>query len=163
MATQRVTIRRANADDIPALFSVRMSVRENGLDLAQLKERGVTPATVAEMLAGDDARTWVAEDAGEIVAFSMADARAGSVFALFVLPRVEGRGFGRALLRASEEWLFGEGWETIWLQTAEEQQNRAHGFYRAAGWTQVGPADHGDVRYEKRRANQRGSGAAGDA
>ena len=85
------------------------------------------------------------------VAFSMADARTGTVYALFVDPGAEGRGHGRALLRVTAEWLFDAGWETISLQTGKEPENRAHRFYRAAGWTLAGPAEHDDVRYEKRR------------
>jgi GNAT superfamily N-acetyltransferase len=76
----------------------------------------------------------------------------GQCFALFVHPAHEGHGYGRALLAEAEAWLFGAGWETIWLHTSAEPHLRAHGFYRAAGWMLAGPADHGDVRYEKRRA-----------
>lgn len=144
-------IRPAVTADIPALFAVRTSVRENHLDLAQLAERGVTPASIEAMIGDHEERTWVSEEDGIVVAFSMADARTGTVYALFVDPAVEGRGHGRALLRVAEEWLFDAGWETIWLQTGNEPGNRAHGFYRAAGWVLVGPADHDDVRYEKQR------------
>ena len=147
-----VTPRRATAADVPALFDVRTSVRENHLDTAQLAERGVTPASVAAMIADDDARVWVIEEEGTVQAFGMADARTGTVFALFVRPGWERRGYGRALLRAAEEWLFAAGWETIWLQTGREPYIRAHRLYRAAGWELVGDADHDDVRYEKRRA-----------
>ena len=150
MSPGPVNVRLATRTDIPALFDVRTSVHENHLDLAQLAERGVTPTTVAGMLDGD-MRTWVVEDEGEVVGFSMADARTGTVFALFLRPELEGRGYGRALLGAAESWLFDAGWTTIWLQTGEEPHTRAHGFYRAAGWVQAGPADHGDVRYEKSR------------
>ena len=145
-------LRAATAADIPALFAVRTSVRENHLDLAQLAERGVTPASIAAALAGGGARAWVVEEARTVVAFSMADAEAGTVFALFVRPGAEGRGYGRALLQAAEEWLFAAGWATIWLHTGKEPHIRAHRLYRAAGWELVGPADHDDVRYEKRRA-----------
>lgn len=144
--------RVATARDIPALFSVRTSVRENHLDLAQLAERGVTPRTIAGMLAGGDARAWVVESGGEVVGFSMADARTGTVFALFVRPDAERRGNGRALLAEAEAWLFAAGWEVIWLQTGRDPRIRAHGFYRAAGWRLTGDADHEDVRYEKQRA-----------
>jgi GNAT superfamily N-acetyltransferase len=144
-------IRVATAADVPAMFAVRTSVRENRLDLAGLAARGVTPASVTATLDDALARTWVAERDGAIEAFCMADARAGTVFALFVRPEAEGRGTGRALLATAEAWLFDAGWDTIWLQTGEEPHLRAHGLYRAAGWVQAGPADHGDVRYEKRR------------
>jgi GNAT superfamily N-acetyltransferase len=142
-------MRVAEPADVPALFRVRTSVRENHLDLAGLAERGVTPATIAEMLADDQARTWVVEERGDVVAFCMADAREGTVFALFVRPDAEGRGLGRTLLRAAEGWLFAAGWTTVWLHTGREPQLRAHRLYQTAGWTLVGPVDHGDVRYEK--------------
>ena len=144
-------LRLAGPADIPALFSIRTAVRENHLDLVQLAERGVTPDSVAAMLGDSKARTWVVEDRGEPLAFIMANARDGSVSALFVRPDAEGRGYGGKLLRAAEEWLFASGWEAIWLNTGKEEQNRAHRFYRGAGWNLAGPADHGDVRYEKRR------------
>ena len=145
-------VRVATAADLPAIFDIRTSVRENHLDLAQLAERGVDPVSMRAMLDCEDSRTWVAEEDHTVVAFGVADARTGTVYALFVRPEREGRGIGRALLFAAERWLFDAGWETIWLQTGAEPNIRAHGFYRAAGWVLVGPADHGDVRYEKQRA-----------
>ena len=144
-------VRVATVADVPALFAVRTSVHENHLDLAQLADRGVTPASIAEMIAGHDSRAWVREENGAVVAFTMADARTGTVFELFVHPEAQHRGHGRSLLRAAEDWLFDAGWETIWLQTGRDPRIRAHGFYRAAGWRFAGPADHDDVRYEKRR------------
>jgi GNAT superfamily N-acetyltransferase len=151
-AQPHIEVRAATAADIPALFSVRTSVRENHLDLPQLAERGVTPASVAAMLDDTGAHVLVAEDGSAVVGFSMADARTGTVTALFVRPAVEGRGYGRALLQATEDWLFAAGWKTIRLQTGEESHTRAHRFYRAAGWTIAGVANHGDVWYEKQRA-----------
>jgi hypothetical protein len=56
------------------------------------------------------------------------------------------------LLRVAEDWLFAAGWQTIWLATGQEPHLRAHRLYQATGWTLAGPADHGDVRYEKQRA-----------
>jgi GNAT superfamily N-acetyltransferase len=145
----RTPVRIATPDDIPSIFSVRTSVSENHLDLDQLAERGVTPESMAEMLAREDSRTWVVDGHEGIRGFSTADRESGSIFAVFVSPGAEGRGYGRALLEAAEAWLFAGGWSRISLQTAEEPGNRAHGFYRAAGWELAGPADHGDVRYEK--------------
>jgi len=147
----RRRLRPATAADIPVLFAVRTSVNENHLDLEQLAERGVTTESIAAMLADDDMRTWVVEDRAEIVGFAMADARTGTVYALFVKAGADGRGHGRTLLQACEDFLFNAGWETIWLQTGKDPHIRAHGFYRAAGWHLVGPSDHDDVRYEKHR------------
>lgn len=144
-------VRVATPADVPAVFDVRASVRENHLDRAQLAARGVMPASIARMVEGDDARAWVAMDDGCVAGFAIADARTGTVFALFVRPTHEHRGHGRALLGAAERWLFDAGWETIWLQTGRDPRNRAHHVYRAAGWTRAGDADHDDVRYEKSR------------
>jgi GNAT superfamily N-acetyltransferase len=149
---QSVAVRIATRDDVAALFAVRTRVRENHLDLAQLAERGITPDSVAEMLARGHARAWIVEESQGVCGFSLADAQAGSISALFVGPEAEGRGYGRALLQVAEEWLYASGWSTIWLRTGGESHNRAHGFYRAAGWVMTGPIDHGDVRYEKPRA-----------
>ena len=144
-----MSVRIANQGDIPAIFEVRTSVRENHLDLIILAERGITPESVASMIDGDGLRTWVAEDGDSVAGFVMADANAGCVSALFISPGAEGKGNGRKLLHAAEQWLRAGGWETIWLQTGEDPGNRAHHFYKSAGWTILGPADHGDVRYEK--------------
>ena len=151
MPDHQVSLRVAAPGDIPALFSIRTAVRENHLDLARLAERGVTPASVATMLDEREARTWVVEEGDEVVAFSMANAHTGSVFAVFVRAEAEGRGYGRAILTAAEEWLFAAGWDTIWLETGQEPHFRAHRLYQAAGWKLIGPVDHDDVRYEKRR------------
>lgn len=144
-----MSIRIATPQDIPAIFEVRTSVRENHLDITRLAERGITPESVASMLDGDGLRTWVAENGDAVAGFVVADANVGCVSALFISPGAEGKGHGRELLHTAEQWLSAAGWETIWLQTGEDLKNRAHHFYRSAGWRLVGPADHGDVRYEK--------------
>jgi GNAT superfamily N-acetyltransferase len=106
-------IRIATDADIPAIFDVRTSVRENHLSLDALADLGITPASVAEMLRST-MRAWVAEDdGGEVVAFAMADAAEATVFAIFVRPDHEGRGLGRRLMREAESWLFASGCKEI--------------------------------------------------
>ena len=144
-------IRSATATDIADLFRVRTSVRENHLSTEQLKERGVTPASIAATLSDNGWRAWVAEENGTVCGFSMASSKTGSVFALFISPECEGRGYGSALLAEAENWLFESGCEMIWLETDKDPSTRAHRLYQRSGWTLVGPADHGDVRYEKRK------------
>ena len=147
------TLRRATPADIEEIFEVRTSVRENHLSMEGLAERGVTPETFAATLSEPDWRTWVIEESGTIGGFAMASSKTGCVFALFVAPSLEGRGYGRALLEQAERWLFDSGHEVIWLETDRQPSTRAHRIYRSAGWILVGPADHGDVRYEKKRSS----------
>lgn len=143
-------IRVASSADVPALFDVRTSVRENHMSLEALAGVGITPESVAAMLEGD-ARAWVAADGDEIVAFSMAKASEGTVFAMFIRPGFEGRGLGRALLLEAETWLFAQGHEEIWLLTDADRRVRANGFYRHLGWNDAGIQEDGQVKFTKRR------------
>jgi GNAT superfamily N-acetyltransferase len=67
-----------------------------------------------------------------------------------VHPDHEGRGYGRALHDAMVEWLWSQGLHTLWLTT--DPGTRAQKFYERAGWQLVGPASHGEQRYELHRA-----------
>lgn len=142
-------IRRARPEDVELLFDIRTSVRENHQSREELASIGVTPETVAEMLR-TTSRAWVAEVDGEAAGFAMADAAEGTVFAMFVRPGWEGHGAGRALMGEAEAWLFGGGWEEIWLLTGRDPALRANGFYRRLGWTAAEWRSDGQVKYVKR-------------
>ena len=143
-------IRVAAASDVEALFDVRTSVVENHQSRAELAALGVTPGSVAELLR-TSGRAWIAEADGRAVAFSMADGDEGTVFAMFVRPGYEGRGLGRALMAEAEAWLFGQGWDEIWLLTGSDPALRAVGFYVHLGWRAAGPGPDGQTKYTKRR------------
>lgn len=145
-------IRKATEADIPALFDIRTSVRENHQSLEELAPLGVTPQGIAGMLR-TSSQAWVAEVDGQPVAFSMADAGEGTIFAMFVRPGYEGRGLGRALMREAETWLFGRGWDEIWLLTGSDPKLRANGFYRRLGWQDAGLQEDGQIKYVKRKAD----------
>jgi hypothetical protein len=81
MAMTGIVFREANAADIPAISHVRVSVRETPLTRDQLTARGITEASVAASFASD-AKGWVASDDGTIAAFSIADRKEKSLFAL---------------------------------------------------------------------------------
>jgi len=144
-------IRIATEADVEALFDVRTSVRENHQSREELAGLGVTPRSIAEMLR-TTGRAWLAEEDGGAVAFAMADAEQGTVFAMFVRPDSEGRGLGRALMEHAEAWLFGAGWNEIWLLTGSDPGLRAVGFYLHRGWQAVGQEAEGQTKYVKRRA-----------
>jgi GNAT superfamily N-acetyltransferase len=148
MVSDEFIIREATAADMDGISRVRTSVRENLLTVAQLAERGITNASVAASLL-THRRGWVAQRGGEIVAFSMADRRDGSLFALFVLPEYEGRGLGSRLLDLAVQWLWDNGAEVAWLTTSPD--SRAARFYARRNWIEAGDHHTGDIRFELHR------------
>ena len=50
----------------------------------------------------------------------------------------EGRGAGRQLMMATENWLWSNNIHTIWLITGNDPNLRAYGFYLHLGWTPIG-------------------------
>lgn len=144
-STSGPTFRRANAEDLGQIFDIRMSVTENRLDRAQLRELGITEESIAAAMKAD-LGTWVAESEGWIVGFSMAQADDGRVFALFVRPGCEGRGIGTVLLDLALEWLRDNGVSAAWLTTGE--QTRAASFYERRGWSTDRIAEDGELRFE---------------
>lgn len=139
-----LVLRRATADDIPAMSRIRLAVRENALS----NPARITGQMYREYL---DAlgRGWVAELEGEIIGFSYANRTDGSIWALFVDPPCEGLGAGKRLLRLAVDWLFEIGFDEIRLGTAAH--TRADGFYAAQGWTRQGMKDDIEVGYRLRR------------
>lgn len=144
------TIRRADEADIPALFAIRTAVHENDMTLAELEAAGVTPDAVAATLRGDAAAAWIALQDGRPLAFSMARADTGDLFALFVLPGSEGLGLGTRLLQRAEAWLASRGIMEAWLLTGDEPGLRAAGFYARRGWRAAGREPDGQLRFTKR-------------
>ena len=147
-----IRIREATHDDIEVLERVRALVRENQL---------TTPIPRERLAAALEARGrgWIAEEGGHVVGFSFADHVDASIWALFLLPEWEGRGVGRALLRAAVDWLHAQGHATIRLSTSPG--TRAEGFYEHLGWRRTGVSASGEVCFELHRAGD-GIEAIGD-
>jgi GNAT superfamily N-acetyltransferase len=118
---------------------IRLSVTENVLS---------NPARVTNEMYEDflerSGRGWVAEIAGEIVAFCYADKLNALIWALFVRPGYEGQGLGRGLLLQAVDWLFEMGHHTVHLTTGAN--TRADRFYAAQGWMRK-PISSTDVEY----------------
>jgi GNAT superfamily N-acetyltransferase len=141
LATSHTLIREAQPADIPALMEVRMAVRENRLSRPEL----VTPADCLEYITRRG-KGWVAEAAGRIVGFAIADLQGHSIWALFLHPDFENQGIGRALHDRMLSWYFAQTAESVWLSTAPG--TRAEGFYRRAGWQEAGYTESGEIRFE---------------
>jgi GNAT superfamily N-acetyltransferase len=119
--------RQANSSDIPAMTRIRLAVTENRLSDPARITRGMYEDYLEK-----SGRGWVAEDRGEIVAFCYADKGNASIWALFVCPGHEGRGFAKTLLKLATDWLFELGHDCVRLSTGAG--TRADRFYQAQGW-----------------------------
>jgi len=139
-------LRLAAPSDIAGMQRVRQAVREN-----RLVSLVVSDADVGRAITGNG-RGWVVEQRGEIVAFAVANALSGNIWALFVDPEHEGRGHGRRLHDAMVAWLWSRGLGGLWLTT--EAGTRAERFYESAGWHRAGTTASGEVRFEMRPASR---------
>lgn len=135
-----VTLRQANHGDIAGMQRVRWAVRENALS-------DPNRITEADYIAALDAlgRTWVIEADGVVAAFATGY-KAGTIWALFVHPDHEGRGYGKALLSNMVDWLWSLGLTRLWLTTSPG--TRAEAFYKSRGWQPIGFDPGGDIRLE---------------
>jgi GNAT superfamily N-acetyltransferase len=132
-------IRLAEAKDIPRLITIRAAVRENRLS----NPGSVTAPDYGWYLA--NGCCWVWEDE-EIAGFAALDAGNESIWALFVDPKLEGRGIGRALLGGLLSHAERLGLRRLTLSTAGG--SRAEEFYRRAGWRVLRASTAGDIEME---------------
>ena len=123
-------LRQAVRGDVAAIQRVRHAVTEN-----RLVTRVIADAEVIDAIE-QSGRGWVVEVDGEVVAFAIGNARDGNVWALFVDPAHEARGYGRQLHDVMVEWLLARGLERLWLTT--DPGTRAQVFYERAGWRNNG-------------------------
>lgn len=134
-------LRQATRADVPGIQRVRHSVRENVLTSCV-----ITDGEVVDYLERFGRGWVVVDEAGEVIAFAVGDARDGNIWALFVDPAHEGRGHGRRLHDEMVAWLWSRGLDRLWLTT--EPRTRAERFYRRAGWADRGLAPSGERRFE---------------
>jgi GNAT superfamily N-acetyltransferase len=139
-------IRKALVVDIEPFMDVRYAVKENVLNNRALVTYDDCVDYITRRGMG-----WVAEEDGRIVGFAIADLQGHSIWALFVHPDYDRRGIGKALHDTMLNWYFSQTTKTIWLSTAPG--TRAEGFYRKAGWRDVGLTKSGEVKFEMERAD----------
>ena len=140
-------VRVAVRSDIEAIQKVRASVHENRLVSTVITDEDVRIAIE------ETGRGWVVDKDGDVVAFAIGNATNGNIWALFVDPEHEGRGYGRQLHDTMVAWLWSAGLRRLWLTT--EPGTRAQRFYDAAGWQLTGTTTGGELRYEVQRPSGR--------
>jgi GNAT superfamily N-acetyltransferase len=123
--------------DIGRCIEVRTSVRENRYSLEELRQAGITEASVTRMLATTH-KGWVCELDRRVVGFSMGNRSNGEFWVVAVLPEYEGRGIGRKLMDLAVQWLRASGCTGIWLWTSPDVSTRAHALYQKSGWEDCG-------------------------
>ncbi len=147
---QDFVLRQATVEDIGAMHRVRVAVRENVLSDPSRVTEADYRASIEQL-----GRGWVIEVDGTIVAFAFGYTSDSSIWALFVDPAHEGKGYGRQLQATMLDWMWSQGLERLWLTTASG--SRAEQFYRSSQWLAVGVTRGGDVRFEKSRPAAWGS------
>jgi GNAT superfamily N-acetyltransferase len=137
-------LRQATRDDLAGIWRVRYAVRENPLTPGRIPDDEV----VARL--ETSGRGWVVEEGGSIVAFAIGDAADANLWALFVDPAVEGRGYGSLLHDTLVDWLWSRGLPLLWLTTGAS--TKARGFYERRGWRTTGSSGADQVRLEMTNA-----------
>jgi GNAT superfamily N-acetyltransferase len=122
-----MNFRQATQADIPALSRIRLAVKENTLSDPAL----ISCAMYAQYLL-HEGKGWLCEIEGETTGFAIAAYPDHSIWALFVLPKYEGRGIGKQLLNLATDHLFSKGAAEIKLSTTPH--TRADRFYTQQGW-----------------------------
>lgn len=157
-----LSFREMRASDLPAVFELRVSTRENAVTMEELEEDyGITPASLAEAMAAD-VKGWLCEEEGLVVGFAMGDRSNGEVQVVAVRPGHENRGIGKRLLGLVQTWLYEQGHQEIWLLSNPDSSVRAHGFYRKLGWQPTGERQGYDEVLRRKAASEDQAALNGD-
>jgi GNAT superfamily N-acetyltransferase len=142
----RIDLRPAVAADLPGLWDVRYAVTENTLARGRISDDELRRSIE------DTGRGWVIDVDGRIQAFAIGIAATGNVWALFVHPSAQSRGYGTRVHAAMIDWFRTQPVDLLWLTTGTH--TRARAFYDRQGWHCVGPGGDGEVRYERRNGER---------
>ncbi|BBD97472.1 N-acetyltransferase [Sphingobium amiense] len=158
MASQSFTVRPAHPDDAAVLSVLKLAAfRETFIDgfavpyppadLARFEADSYGVAKIAAELADPAHATWVAEDAGRLLAYAHVgpcklphpEARAdqGELYQLYALNAAQGMGVGRALMDAALDWLASAMPGPVWLGVWSGNE-RAQAVYAKRGFEKVG-------------------------
>lgn len=132
--------RQAATSDIHSMQNIRLAVKENVLSNPAL----VTDADVEKYI-NKRGRGWVCMEGRNMVGFCIADLADDNVWALFVLPGMEGKGIGSRLQQLMLDWYFSQNKTLVWLST--QQASRAERFYRKSGWKDAGLYGKNEIKF----------------
>jgi ribosomal protein S18 acetylase RimI-like enzyme len=144
-----MNLRTIRPDDLPELFDLRGSTRENPYSREALRGIGITEESTAALLS-TSSRGWLCETAGTKTGFAIGDGKTGEMCVIAVSPMYESQGVGSSLLTAVEDWLFSLGWKEVWLWTSSDPTKRAYSFYTRRGWFVA--EDKGETVVMKKKA-----------
>ena len=133
-----LAVRPTELRDIPSLYHVRASTRQNPVSRDQLLEWGITPESIAEGFETGEFQGMVCESGEAVVGFCTGNTRTGEVLVLAVLPEFENRKVGLTLLEGVVAELRRSNVPSIWLGCSPNPESRSYGFYRANGWGETG-------------------------
>lgn len=139
-------IRECTVYDIPEIQVIRNLVKEN-----KLSNPNLVTNKDCELFITEKGKGWVCEIINSIVGFAIVDLLDKNIWALFMHPNFEAKGFGKQLQQAMLDWYFSKTKETIWLGT--EPGTRAEEFYTRTGWEKVGVVNNGETKFEMAYTN----------
>lgn len=142
-AESGATLRQAVRADVRGIRRVRRAVTEN-----RLRSRLISDEEVIDAIERTG-RGWVIECENTVIGFAIGNAENGNIWALFIDPGHEARGYGRRLHDEMTGWLFARGLRRLWLTT--DAGTRAERFYKRAGWQNCGRSPSGEVIFELMR------------
>ena len=148
MTRDRVTLRRARAEEWEALRDLRLeSLKTDPLAFGSTLARELAypearwRETAAEGAEATDSSTWVAEGAdGRLVGMIVAARVEGKdhLFAMWVAPRVRHQGVGARLLDAALTWMWARDPASIVRLAVNPRQEAAIALYRSRGFRPTG-------------------------
>ncbi len=141
-----MTIREAKIEDIPQIQRVRNAVKEN-----MLSDPGLVTDEDCRLFITERGKGWVCEIEQQIIGFSIADLKGNNIWALFLQPAFEKQGIGRMLHDIMLNWYFEHTNEPVWLSTSPK--TRAEGFYRKAGWEEIGVYGNNETKFQMTHEN----------
>ncbi|MEI7957291.1 MAG: GNAT family N-acetyltransferase [Verrucomicrobiota bacterium] len=133
--------------DVPMTFLVRTAAKEHPFSLEDLARFGITVESCVRAMATTN-KGWVCEINGIVIGFAVGIRSTGEMWVIAVLPEFEGRGIGQKLLTLTQDWLWSQGCETLWLTTSPRPTRVFH-LYSKLGWRDSGRREsNGDIRME---------------